>query len=541
MDLEELCIGAVVLAGLVLFISLWNRDREAKKQRERFQEDHLERAEQERLAACAEVVEFYLSNFGFIVREVISSGVIEALVKDEKVEADDLFGMIAMEMMDYEALQLGTWRESDVPVKLKQDFRDRHVYIVGKSGSGKTTLLRQMIIQDMEAGNGVGVIAPEQEMITEELLPYVPAHRLNDVIYFNPADTQFPVSLNPLHLDEGEDLDLRADENMTIFNRLMGSESTPRTNEILRQAFYALLPLPGTTLLDIPRLLDRENTHFRNQILSQLDDHDTLHFWRDVYVQFPKNAHHPIVYRLSRFTRPRYVKNVLCQPQSSLSFRRIMDEGKIAFFNLSDGILGEQTSQLLGQLIVSKFQLAVMGRANMAKKKRRRFYLYIDEFQAFTSTASTSYEKLLSRARKYRLSLTLAHQQTGQIPPGLLKEIFGNVSTMISFVVSREDAKRLSPELISTSGLEVKKVDPDALVALRVGSTYAKIGTTTLPMRTQLVTRSPNWAIKEDAVERSRTNYGTPAQGTRPSPTTPEEGSPEGSPAPFDLSDPDEF
>ena len=392
-----------------------------------------------------------------------------------------------------------------------------------------------MIMQDMEAGNGVGVIAPEQEMITEELLPFVPEHRLDDVVYFNPADTTSPVSFNPLHLDEGEDVDHRADENLTIFNRLMEGETTPRTNEILRQSFYALLPFPETTLLDIPRLLDRENPHYRNQMLAQIEDADTLHFWRDIYPQFPKNAHLPIVYRLSKFTRPKSIKNVLCQPRQSINFREIMDEGKIAFFNLSDGILGEQNSQLLGQLIVSKFQLAVMGRANISKRDRRPFYLYIDEFQTFTSTASASYEKILSRARKYRLALILAHQQTAQIPSPLLKEIFGNVSTMISFVVSTADAKRLAPEFISTSGGMVEKTEPDWLVSIDVGQTYIKIGTTSFRMRTHLVSQRPNWELGRKVIERSRINYGIPVQGKRPPPQadTPS--------APFDLSDPDDF
>ena len=531
--MEGLCIGVLILAGIMGYITYSSRRREKARQLD----EEARRLEKRRLGACAEVLHFFLSNLAYIAREVVSRDELEDLV-EAGIEPDELAGFIAERIAEYDALVLGTHTGTDFPVKLKQAFRDRHVYIVGKSGSGKTTLLRQMIMQDMRAGHGVGVIAPEQEMITEELMPFIPEHRLDDVLYFNPADAQAPISFNPLHLDEGEDLDKRADENMTIFSRLMGNESTPRTNEILRQAFYALLPLPDTTLLDIPKMLDRENTHYLSQILTRVEDPDTAHFWRDVYPQFPKNAHLPIVYRLSRFTRPKTIRNVLCQPRQRINFRDIMDTGKIAFFNLSDGILGEQNSQLLGQLIVSKFQLAVMGRADTPQRDRRRFYLYIDEFQTFTQTASTSYEKILSRARKYRLSLVLAHQQTSQIPSQLLKEIFGNVSTTISFVVSREDAKKLAPEFISASGGEVESIDADQLVALKVGSTFAKIGTTSFPMRTDLVREKPNWDVKREAIERSRANYGSRSEAQR-APQTPA-AKPDGSPAPFDLSDPDE-
>ena len=310
---------------------------------------------------------------------------------------------------------------------------------------------------------------------------------------------------------------------------------TPRMNEILRQAFYALLPLPGTTLLDIPKLLDRENPHHRMRWITQIEDEACSHFWKDTYPQFPKNAHLPLIYRLSRFTQPKFIRNVLCQPVQSISFREIMDTGKIAFFNLSDGIIGEQNSQLLGQLIVSKFQLSVMGRADTPKNKRKRFYLYIDEFQSFTQTAGASYEKILSRARKYRLALILAHQQTGQIPTDLLREVFGNVSAMISFVVSSTDAKRLAPELVSTSGTEVLKTRPEELVALKAGETYAKIGSSAFPMKTYQVEERPNFEIKRQTIENSQLRFGVRLQSRDEGPGSPEKTSP-----PFDTANPGE-
>ena len=424
--------------------------------------------------------------------------------------------------------------------------RARHTYIIGKSGSGKTTLLLNMIHQDLKLGNGLGVIAPEQEMITEGILPYIPENRLDDVVYFNPADPN-PVSFNPLHLDEGEDIDLKVDENMTIFKRIMGGETGPRMDEILRQSFYALIELPKTTLLDIPKLLDRENPHYRQQVIAQLTDPETIHFWRDTYPQFDKNAHLPILNRLSRFTRSKKIRNTTCQTEKSLNFRQLMDTGKIALFNLSDGILGEQNSQLLGQLIVSKFQQATMSRANIPEQQRRQFYLYLDEFQTFTSTASASYEKILSRARKYRLALILAHQQTHQIPIELLREIFGNVSTMVAFMVSYDDAKKLAREFIINQDGKLAPTPTEQFLDLKVGETYCKMAGQSFKMKAQRSAAKPNQDMVEKIIERSRTLYATAAsaanieQQPQPKPQPQPPPPPPPTDTGFDDTDPNKF
>lgn len=180
---------------------------------------------------------------------------------------------------------------------------------------------------------------------------------------------------------------------------------------------------------------------------------------------------------LGQFLQPKKIRNVLCRPEASLSFRDIMDKGKIALFNLPDGLLGEQNAQLLGQLVVSNFQIAILSRANIPQKKRRRFYLYVDEFQTFTSTANASYDKILERSRKYRLALTLAHQQTGQIPDNLLHQIFGNVSTMISFEVSGRDGKKLSPEFLwDDPERGIQPLPPIEFSKLNIGQAYIKLG-----------------------------------------------------------------
>jgi len=476
---------AVVLLLIMLGVPtglIIRKNAKAKREKERKQ---AEIAERKRIEECGNVVLFYANHLGYIARQCISRDELEELI-DAGITPDDLSDEISVRMNEVPGIRLGYQPFSDwhFDVKLTRHYRDRHVYIVGKSGSGKTNLIRNMIYQDMEKGNGVGVIAPEAEMITEEIMPYVPEHRINDVIYFNPADIDSPVTFNPLYLDEGEDIDLKVDENFTIFRRAFGEDAGPRMSEILRQAFYALIERPGSTLLDMERLFDRNDPSFRNEVIRESKDEGTIHFWRDVYPQMPKDAHLPITNRLGRIIRPKMVRNILCNSHNSLDFRKAIDSKKILLFNLSDGILGEANSQLLGQLIVSKFQMAVMSRADTSKYEREPFYLYVDEFQTFTNTATASYEKILSRARKYGLGLILAHQQTHQIPLDLLREIMGNVSTIVSFQVSGDDARKLSKEFISQYNGEVINVPSEELLSLKTGQAYCKIGQHSFFMQT---------------------------------------------------------
>ena len=500
-------------AGLV-----WHHTAKKQREAEEAERRQREQEDRQRVDECGEVVRYAANSFGYLARQCISRDELEALI-DNGIQPDALANEIARRMDEHPGLVLGFHpldNQEGPQIKLTQHFRDRHVYVIGKSGSGKTNLLRMMILQDMAAGRGVGVIAPEQEMITEELLPYVPEGRLDDVIYVDPADEEAPVSFNPLHLDDGEDIDLRVDENMTIFKRAIGSAAGPRMDEILRQTFYALLERPETTLLDVEWLLNREDPTFRNQVIRESQDETTARFWRDTYPQMAKDAHLPITNRISRLTRPRTVRQLLCNPSSSLNFRQAMDAGKILFFNLSDGILGEANSQLLGQLIVSKFQTAVMSRADVAPNQRKPFYLYIDEFQTFTGGAAASYEKILSRARKYRLALILAHQQTGQIPQPLLKEIFGNVSTLVSFVVSRRDAVRLSGEFVSEFNGDMVDLPVENILRLRTGEAWCKIGRNTLFMKTYLAPQEPDYEWADQVMGRSRQLYGRPLLQTAP-------------------------
>jgi hypothetical protein len=467
--------------------------------------------EQTRREQCEAVLQFFADHFGYVARPAISQDELIRLI-DDGISPFDLTGtmieLLAQVPGEYlgETLVGGTF----APVLLPDTYRSRHVYIVGRSGSGKTTLVRNLILQDLEAGAGVGVIAPEHELLTEEILPFIPEHRWEDVIYVNPAD-ETPVTFNPLRLDAGEDLDRKVDETLTALHRIFeedGATGAPRMDTILRQALYTLIPTPGSTLADIEKLLDRADTRFRDSILAKIEDPEAERFWKQTYPAYPRDAHLSVVNRLGRFLRPAIVRRMLCGTGPSLNVRKAMDDGKILLFNLSDGVLGEANAELLGQLVVAKLQLAAMSRADISAEERRPFYLYIDEFQHFCGVAGRSYETMLSRARKYRLGLVLAHQQTGQIPEALLKEILGNVSTIVAFSLGAGDAKRIGREMIGEIGGEPTPLDTSELLSLSVGEAYAKIGRTVLFMKTNPPPVGPNPHAADEIIRRSRERWG---------------------------------
>lgn len=471
-----------------------------------------ERVERERLEACGEVVRFFADQMGYVARQTISREELERRI-DAGATADELSQEIADRISAVPGVHLGQQEFADfsVPVLLPESYRDRHVYVVGKSGYGKSNLLRNLILQDMAVGHGVGVIAPEQETITEEILPFIPEDRIEDVINFNPADEDRPVVFNPLELDDEDNLDLRVDETFTILNRALG-DCGPRSDQILRHALYALTELPETTLLDIFPLLDRKDGSMRERVIAESADEQTVGFFRDVYTQMPVDAAMPVLNRIGGLIRHKPVRNCLCGTRSTLNIRDAVDCGKILLFNLSDGILGPHASQLLGQLIISKIQVAFMGRADKPKSMRRRFYLYVDEFQSFVGVASVSYELILSRARKYGLGLVLAHQQTGQIPLELLREVLGNVSTLISFQVSQSDASKLAKEFVTEVDGEVIQAEPEELLRLRVGEALCRIGETSFALKTDLFDRKPDHALARRVIEASRNRYGSAVQ-----------------------------
>jgi type II secretory pathway pseudopilin PulG len=512
--METLVIVGLLLAagvGGLVARGIRRRRREAAMRAAR----DAARAEEQRVEDCGDVVRFFANHLGYVARDLISRDELSVWI-DEGISPDDLTDRIWNTCREAEGLCLGehVLGRTRIPVLLPESLRARHAYVIGKSGSGKTTLLRNLILQDLDAGRGLAVLAPEAEMLRDELLPFIPRERWDDVIYVDPADTERPVPFNPLHLESGEDLDLKADETFTILQRVNADDaagSAPRMEQILRQGLYLLMRIPGTTLLDFERLLDRQDPSFRNWAVGQVHDPETERFWLRTYAAYAKDAHLPLVSRLGRFLRPRVVRSILCAP-GCLNVRAAMDEGKVLLFNLSDGLLGAANAEILGQLVVAKLQTAAMSRADVAKEARRPFSVYLDEFQTFCGVASISYERILSRARKYGLSLILAHQQTGQIPEQLMREILGNVSTVVCFNVSASDAKRIGREMVGEVDGEIVPLDPRELVSLRVGQAWCRIARNVLFLQTLSAPEDGPASVREEVVRRSRLRYGVERQ-----------------------------
>ena len=459
--------------------------------------------ENARQAKCREIVLAYANHLGYIARQVISREELEQKI-DSGIDPDALTAEIQSRIDACPGIVLGKQTYTGYEIKWPYAYRSRHAYLIGRSGSGKTNTIRNMIMQDIANGCGVGVLAPEQEMLTEEILPYIPEERMDDVVYVNPADMEFPIPINPFIWRRGG----------TLINPLMTSSPflavspmtfLTRMREILYHTAYGLLERKNSTLLDVEILLDRNDPSVRDEVIAITDNPRTARFFKSVFPTLPRDACLPVCTRIGQLISPRRVRTLLCQPGVTFDFRQAMDEGKILLFNLSDGILGEQTAQLLGQVIISKIQLAVMSRANIPAPERRPFYLYLDEFQTFTGVARTSYEKILSRARKYNLGLCLAHQQTGQIPNSLLQEILGNVSTLLAFNLSSADAEKFSKEFV-LGGME--RLPPEALLELKVGEAWGKIGRTVFPLHTPLADQNPDRSRAKEIIERSRLSYG---------------------------------
>ena len=301
--------------------------------------------ENQRMAGCRDVVLGYANHLGYIARECMTRQEIEERI-DNGIHPNALRQEIQKRIDATPGIILGTQTRLHHPIKLPYSYRNRHGFIIGRSGHGKTNLLRQMVVSDIENNFGVGVLAPEQELITEEILPYIPKNRIDDVVYINPADTDFPIPFNPLYLDAGDDIDQAVDNLITIFSRL-SNDLTPRMREIMYHTFYALLERKESTLLDVEILLDRTDDSLRNEIIYTTQNPRTARFFQSVFPTLSRDACLPIYSRIAQLVSPRRIQNLLCQPGKSFNFREAMDDGKILLFNLSDGILGEQTAQLL--------------------------------------------------------------------------------------------------------------------------------------------------------------------------------------------------
>ena len=324
-------------------------------------------------------------------------------------------------------------------VTLPDQIRDRHVYVIGKSGSGKSTLLLNMIVQDVDRGAGVCVIDPHGDL-AEAVLDYIPEDRVQDTIYFNPTDPELAIPLDILNAKSSANLGVLADDLVVSFRRLSDSWGE-QMDAVLRSTVYTLLRSERPGFFDIQKLL--RDDAYRERIVSRIDYEPLKEFWEYDYPKL-RNAAAPILHRMAKFAQNETIYRMMSQPSSPLNFDEVMQGRKILLCNLSSGELGEDNSKLLGSLLVSQIQLAAMRRAKLPASERVPFYLYIDEFQNFTTSA---FEKILSEARKYALNLTICHQYISQIDEQIRNAILGNVGTIIVLPIDYKDAAHLQHSL----------------------------------------------------------------------------------------------
>lgn len=323
--------------------------------------------------------------------------------------------------------------------------RSRHVYIIGQTGAGKTGTLELFALSDIFHGHGYAIIDPHGDFAVDNMR-YIPGSRMQDVVYFNPADTAFPLGFNPLEITNPNQKSNISSEVIGVLKRMFGESWGPRLEYILRYTILALLDRPTTTMLDITRMLTDKK--FRQETLDYCQDTVVLNFWKVEFAswndKFASEAIAPVLNKVGAFTANPIIRNIIGQPKSTFNIREIMDEGKILIVNLSKGLIGEDNAAILGAFMVTKIQLAAMSRSDIDRiEDRRPFYLYVDEFQNF---ATDSFATILSEARKYGLNLTVANQYISQMTDTVRDAVFGNVGTMISFRVSADDAPILAKQ-----------------------------------------------------------------------------------------------
>lgn len=327
---------------------------------------------------------------------------------------------------------------------IRKKDRRGHMYIVGKTGTGKSTLLKNFLAADLRRGEGVALIDPHGDL-AQDILHFVPEERMEDVVFFNPEDIGYPIAFNPLAEVPPDLRFLAVSGMMSVFKKIWPDYWGPRLEHILRYSLLTLLEHPGSTLLDLSRLLvDRE---FRMNALRSVRDPMVREFWMfqsDKYSSSMRSdAISPVLNKVGQLSASQPLRYILGQSRNAFDLRKMMDEGKILIANLAKGRIGEDNCYLLGALLVSKIMLAVTSRADISESERRPFYLYVDEVHNFLTPA---FADILSESRKYGLNLILAHQYTEQLDEKMRSAVFGNVGTIISFRVGLEDARLLSKE-----------------------------------------------------------------------------------------------
>jgi len=381
----------------------------------------------------------------------------------------------------------------------------QHVYVIGKTGSGKTTLLRNLILQHVAYGHGVGLIDPHGDL-AEDLLCHIPPRRADHLCYFNPGDLEFPVGMNLIGNVAPDDRHLVASGIVSAFKGIWRDSWGPRLEYILYNAISALLDCQNATLLGINRLLVDEK--YRAAVIRQVKDPFIQAFWQEEYEgydpRFQREAIAPIQNKLGQFLLNPVVRNILGQVKSKVSLPFVMNRERLFIANLSKGRLGHDKANLLGSFLAAEFQLAAMSRADRPEQERPDFHLFIDEFQNFSTDAFAS---MLAEARKYRLCLTLSHQYIDQLALPVRQAVFGNVGTLIAFRLGYADAELVEKEL-------GKAIPAAALADLDRYEAVVKLledGTTKTPFRAQMLPPFANEAGRKDKlIARSRERFATP-------------------------------
>jgi len=398
-----------------------------------------------------------------------------------------------------------TFRNEQKKFGIKLDDRRRHIYAVGKTGMGKTALLENMVIQDIMAGRGVGFVDPHGEA-AESLLDFIPSNRVNDVVYFNPADTEYPIAFNVMEMVSFEQRHLVASGLMGVFKKIWPDVWSARMEYILNNSILALLEYPNSTLLGVNRML--ADAEYRKKVVEKITDPVIKSFWVTEYARYTQRyeieATAAIQNKVGQFISNPLIRNIIGQVSSTIDMRKIMDEGKILILNLSKGRIGEDNSMLLGALLITKLQLAAMSRVDITEEKRRDFFLYVDEFQNF---ATESFVNILSEARKYRLGLVLGHQYITQMEEEVRDAVFGNVGTIMCFRVGAEDAEFLEREFSPEFTAEdlVNSAKYNIYLKLMIdGLASSPFSAQTLPP-----TEKPPKSNKEKIIKVSRERFGT--------------------------------
>lgn len=399
-----------------------------------------------------------------------------------------------------------TFRNERKRFGIKVDDRRRHFYAIGKTGMGKSELLKNMAVQDIQEGRGMGFIDPHGEAV-DFLLDFIPQNRVKDVVYINPADTEFPIAFNVMEQVPAMFRHLVASGLMSVFEKIWPEVWSERMKYILNNTILALLEYPDSTILGINRML--ADPEYRQKVVENLTDPVIKTFWTQEYARYTQRyeveATAAIQNKIGQFISNPLIRNLLGQTRSTIDMREAMDSQKIFIVNLAKGTIGEDNSRLLGAMIITKLQLAAMSRVNMPEEDRKDFFLYIDEFQNF---ATESFVNILSEARKYRLSLILGHQYIAQLDETVRDAVFGNAGTLVSFRVGADDAETLEKEFSPTFLM-------DDFVNLNKYHIYVKLmidGIAGHPFSAETLPPPPHpeTSFRSEIIRWSRERYGTP-------------------------------